>query len=442
MITLLNRGNATTGTWSCTQNNSCIWLNNLIIGGRQLHVADKSSEITDTKYADNFTGTTTATNPHYGIEITLASSDCDVNGFTFAGLTNVHPYSGLCNFSASYNWKLRNIGSALSPLNLGSANASGVIFNTAGNNDIGLIQRCYVQNTRVGAWTTLNNDNNITIESLAADYADTSAVSALNTTVKNAKLLSSTTGQTAVYGSHFADYFTSSTVGKITVLCNEPTTSSSAQCSITSGSPKFNSTGSLVLANLNDQVTWEMPYFAKGHLTLANLAPTLTGTNIGNMLFEFQYDKGTGYNGTWLTANASNFTSAGSITNTAGVRLKIRVTTTVANAGNLLTNISIPTTTTSTDQNQTYPLDIVTLSLTNLIPGSDVVILQAGTSNILESADSISGSIYNYIYETLQSVDIGVIKPGYKPKYQRNYSLSSLNSSIPMTQELDRVYSA
>ena len=305
-----------------------------------------------------------------------------------------------------------------------------------------MIQRCYASNTRSGPYAFLNSDNNITIETVAGDYADTSVIAALNTIAKGVRLTGATTGQTSVYGTHWKDSFTSATVGKIEILCNEPTTASAAQCAITSGSPKFNSAGQVALTVVGQQVTWEMPYFAKGHTALANLAPTLTGTNTGNLTYEFQYDKGAGYNGTWLTLNATNLNGAGAIAPATGVKLKVRATCATANAGNLLTQIAIPTVTDSTAQNEQYPLDTITLTLTGLVAGSDVTILAAGTETVRATQEESAGTTYAYTYETPESIDIAVYNPGYMPFFIRGYSLGSSNASLPCAQVADVSYLA
>jgi hypothetical protein len=437
---LLIRGNATTGTWTCTQNINCSWVNCLDIGGRSLHVGDQSPVYTNYKYVDNFSGTTTATNPHYSLEFATGCANPLINGVTFAGLANQHPYNGIASFSACYNIKVRNIGTALAPLSLGSANQTGVIVNFGGNNDVASIQRCYTSATRTGTHAAVNTDNNIVFESVAGDYADTSVITSLNTVMKGCKLTGATTGQISVYGSHWKDSFTSATVGKIEIFCNEPTSSSAAQCSIVTGTPKFNSVGQIAMTVLGQQIQWEMPYFAKGHTALANLAITLTGTNTANMSYEFQCDKGAGYNGTWLVLNAANLTGAGAITPATGVRLKVRATCTIANAGNLLTNIAIPTVTTATDQNQTYPLDTYTLTLSGLTAGSDIVILQAGTEIVRTQVDSYATSSYAYVYETPEAIDICLYKAGQIPSFIRNFTLPSFSSVLPVTQVIDPSY--
>lgn len=440
--TLLNRGYATAGTWSATQTVDCTWDNCTNIGGRMTHVGAQRPTITNHHHADNFSGTTGTSNGNYALDFQTGCVGWKVDGVDFMGLTNVHPYSGVVNTSACYDWKLRNIGSTSSALNMGSANACGVIINGGGNNDTGLIQRCYTSNTRTGPYAFLNSDNNITIETVAGDYADTSVIAALNTIAKGVRLTGATTGQTSVYGTHWKDSFTSATVGKIEILCNEPTTASVAQCAITSGSPKFNSAGQVALTVVGQQVTWEMPYFAKGHTALANLAPTLTGTNTGNLTYEFQYDKGAGYNGTWLTLNATNLNGAGAITPATGVKLKVRATCATANAGNLLTQIAIPTVTNSTAQNEQYPLDTITLTLTGLVAGSDVTILAAGTETVRATQEENAGTTYAYTYEAPESVDIAVYNPGYMPFFIRGYSLGSSNASLPCAQVADVSYLA
>lgn len=81
-----------------------------------------------------------------------------------------------------------------------------------------------------------------------------------------------------------------------------------------------------------------------------------------------------------------------------------------------------------------------TLTLTGLVSGSDVVVLVAGTSTILTSVDANAGSSWGYTYSTVQNVDIGIINPGYKVKYIRNYALSASNTSLPIEQQADLSY--
>ncbi len=81
-----------------------------------------------------------------------------------------------------------------------------------------------------------------------------------------------------------------------------------------------------------------------------------------------------------------------------------------------------------------------TLTLTGLVSGSDVVVLVAGTTTVLASVDANPGSTWDYTYSTIQNVDIGIIKPGYKIKYTRNYPLTASNVSLPIEQPIDLSY--
>lgn len=440
-LTLLNRGNATTGVWGAIQNISCTWVNCMDIGARMYQIGAQKIDISSHHYADNFSGTTGTANPHSAVEFINGVTDSIVGSVDFMGLTNVQPYTAVVQVGGSYNNTFRNIGVDGAPLNLGTVNATGVIINSTGNSDGIRLQRCYVSNTRTGPYAFTNSDNNVEFQDIFPDYADTSAMTALNTTMKGCGFTGATTGQTSVYGTHWSDNFTSATVGKVQILCNEPTVASAPQCAITSGVPQFNSVGQLSMTIVGQQVTWEMPYFAKGHTALANLAPTLTGTNTANLTYEFQCDKGTGYGGTWLTLNAANLTAQGAIDPAIGFKLKVRATCATANAGNLLTNIAIPTVTTSVAQSgNPHPLDTTTVTFTGLQTGTDVVVLTAGTTTILAQTDENPTSNYGYTYTGTPTVDVGFIKAGFVPLYLRNLALGSVDTSIPVAMTADRNY--
>lgn len=433
---LLNRGNATTGTWTATQNQDCQWKNGKDIGGKIALVGDVNGIIENEAYADNFSGTTTATNPHYAIDRSIGCSNTLIKGFSNL-VTNSHPYNGIVTSVNSYDLEVREIGTFAAPYDMGSANAAGLIVNGGGNNDGIRMKRIYTQNSRTGPWAFLNSDNDILAENVAGDYADTSVMAALNADVKGCALTGATTGQVSVYGSHWADMFTSTTAGKIQISCNEPTTDSASQCAITSGTVKFNSVGQVLLTTVGQQVTWEMAYFAKGHTALANSAPVLTGTLTTNLTMQYQINTGGGF-GSVKALSAVNL-SAEVISEVTGFKLRVIATCATANATNALTQISVLTVTTSAAQStNVYPLAVATLTLTGLVAGSDVVVLQAGTNTIRQQVDAIAGTSHPYTYETIENIDIGILKEGFVPQYIRNYPLSSTNSSIPVTQVADR----
>lgn len=81
----------------------------------------------------------------------------------------------------------------------------------------------------------------------------------------------------------------------------------------------------------------------------------------------------------------------------------------------------------------------VTLTLTGLVVGSDVVILESGTQTVLASVDQ-GGATFDYTYSIVQDVDIGIIKPGYVTLYTFGYTLPSSDGSYPISQIVDRNY--
>lgn len=440
------RANANTVVITSTQAVGCTFTNEISIGGRALFVGAQRCTFNNYTYYDHtITTTTTSTNAMYALDFTTASADNTVNGFSLP-LPNFGPYNGLVSTSAGYSTLVKNIGTDYdAPLVL-NPGVTGLGVNGAGNNDGITIKRMYLSSTRTGPYSFVNSDNNILIENVSGDTTDTTVMAGLNAVEKNVQMTSATTGQISVYGSHWKTRYTGQTTGFTEITCNEPTASSSAQCAVTGGSPQFNSSGSVLLTKIGDQVTWEMPFFAVGYTAFTNTAPTITGTNVtfgtswGNHDIEFQIDTGAGYGGAWLNLTAANLI-AQTFTSTTGYKLKIRATCAIASASNVITNMRTAMTTTAIARKGTlYPLNIVTLTLTGLQAGSDIVILQAGTSNILNAVDANAGTTYDYVYEAVQNVDIGIIKPGHVPLYIRNYPLTSTNASLPIAQTADRNY--
>ena len=391
--TLTNRTGAAGGTVQANQTVDCQLVNCKVIGGRINVPSSTRLTITNLGYADQFSGTTGTGNAQYAIDLSSAATDCLVEGGNLLGLTNVQPYLGFVGLNATNRTRVRNIGTPAAPLNLGTTNGSAYLVEGTGNNKAPKVQRCYCSNTRTNLIAFTNTDYGVLCETVGGDYADAVAVVSNTSLSKGLRAAGTTTGQVSVYGTHWIDLFTAATTGLVRVLCNEPTTATADQCAITSGTPLFNSAGQVALTAVGQQVTWEMPYFALGHTALANLAPTLTGTNTGNLSYEFQYDFGSGYNGTWLTLNATNLNAAGAIDPTIGFRLKARATCTVANAGNLLTCITINTTTTSTAQNEEYTLDFFDLTLTNVVVGSSYRVEEQVSGALIAAGVAASSTV-------------------------------------------------
>ena len=83
----------------------------------------------------------------------------------------------------------------------------------------------------------------------------------------------------------------------------------------------------------------------------------------------------------------------------------------------------------------------ITLTLSGLKDGSDISILNAGTETERINVQQNSGTTYNYNYTSAgESIDVGIFKIGYVPLYVRGYVLGATNSSLPVSQVIDRAY--
>lgn len=329
---------------------------------------------TGTVYYDCIT-TTTATNP---VSVWSPSSNCSnikLDGLTFGGLTNVQPYNSILAIGAAgcSNIKLRNIGTSPSAqLSLGSVNACGLVFSLAGGaaaSDV-KVQRVFTSNTRTGVMTGDNSSTRVTIENVMGDYADAADVAAvLNYTIKGLGVTQALTAQTAIYGTHWLDYFTSATAGRIAVLMNEPTSLTTAQVALTNGAA-FTSAGGLYMPTVGMTATFEMAYYALGHSSLANTALVMAGGTATNYTYEYAIDKNDGAGFSALTAANYTATTLGTalsgitgIVVANGFKLRLKITTGIANT-TAVTSVYVTTVTSAVNQANYYPLDTVPVTVT------------------------------------------------------------------------------
>ena len=277
--------------------------------------------ITDHQYADQISGTTTSTNGISAITFGTGCINVKVIGHSnFAGLVNVHPYASIMSSSTGQNSvELRDIGTPQTPYDCGTVNPCNHLI--AASVTFGLtLRRLYSKNARTSPFSINNTIQGITCDNVWGDVAVTQGITGLNMLYRGSKWGNSSTGQSAVYGTHWGDTFASSTSGRIIVAANEPQNMTNGQCAITGGKPVFTSAGQVVMPSVGDQVTWTMPYLALGHTKLADPAQTkaileLVSTNYINIKYEYQINVGNGFNGTWkrlaCTANRASGGSAG-----------------------------------------------------------------------------------------------------------------------------------
>lgn len=103
----------------------------------------------------------------------------------------------------------------------------------------------------------------------------------------------------------------------------------------------------------------------------------------------------------------ANLNGIGAINPATGIKLKVRATTTVANTGNALTYITIPTVTDATSQQIQYPLDLATINLTGLVAGSRVQLYDT-TNSVELFNDLVSGTSIIYAAAYLADFDCRV----------------------------------
>ena len=437
------RAHATTFSINASRLKNCTWTNPTVIQGAMTFTTCDGIKITNTIYAECVSGTTVTTYTGSVWNFSTNTINSEVSGLTIP-ILNTQPYTQLLSLTTGCdNNKLRNIGTRVAPLSMGTVNACGLIYTLASACSNTKVQRVYVSGTRTGIMTGDNSSKGLLEESVYGDYANAVDVMAvLNMERKGMGGTGALTAQTSVYGTHWRDGFTSSTVGRIAILMNEPTAETASQVTLTNGSA-FTSTGGLYMPVIGQDVLFETPNFILGHTAFSNTALVMAGGTSTNYDYKYQIDKndGNGWSAESATLTPTTLGTALSgltgIDASLGFKLRLRITTSTTNA-TAITSVYLTTVSTTTAQDYQYPLDTFNLTLTGLVSGSDIVILQAGTETVLGQVDQNTPTTWVYTYETPQAIDIFVSKAGKVPFYIRNYVLQSSNASLPIAQTNDR----
>lgn len=424
------------------------------LGGRIAITTCANVKLKDVEYADLINGITSTVSSLYAINIGSGCVNVELDGYAnFAGMANVHPYAGLIAINTgTQTAKISNIGTPAAPYDCGSANAAGVGISASVMVDL-QVRRVYLQNTRTSPLYIANTVQNIIIDNVWGDATDAQALTGVNLTARGCRWTNSVTGQSSVYGRHWEDAWTSTTAGRILIACNEPLADTVDQCAITAGTASFTSGGQVAMATVGDEVIWTMPYFALGITGFSTTNPVVTGTGVAfvsgnnwtNFYLEFQWNTGSGFNGTWLPLNGATLNGIGAINPATGVKLKVRAQTKIASATNALTYIRINTVTNATDQQTQYPLPRTELTIAGFQSGTDVVVFDATAtptgdgSNVLATGDAVT-SPWVFDYEGSPQVTVGLFKNGYMPTYYRNIQLGTSNSTLAVSQLEDRVF--
>lgn len=370
-----------------------------IIDGALSLVTCLNVNVTNLIHINAIVGTTQTTNPVSAINLASSCLNIIISGLTLP-VTNNHPYTGLVAINAAgcANIKLRNIGTRVAPLSLGSANTCGLVLTVASNAALNTmkIQRVYVSNTRTGFWTADNSSTKIVLENSFGDYADAAdVIPAVNSTFKGYGGTLALTAQTGVYGTHFFDCFTSTTAGRIGWMMNEPTALTSSQVTLANGAA-FTSAGGLYMPVIGHTATFTHPEFILGHTAFQNSALVMAGGTVANYRFRYQIDKGSGF-GAWSASGqtaaqlATLLNAETGISASVGIKLKLEVSTTTTNT-TAITSMYLLTNSTTTAQDFQYPLDVSIIQVNGVVANSRIKIVKTSDSSVLFNELSATSS--------------------------------------------------
>lgn len=120
---LTKAANTGAGTMSLTRVSNSTWTSTVLGGGQVWQVTNTDVTFTNSVYYDHPALTTGSAIPFYAYSVSTNCLRCYFDGLTFGGLTLAQPYAGILNILAAgcTDIKLRNLGTAASPLNLGGA---------------------------------------------------------------------------------------------------------------------------------------------------------------------------------------------------------------------------------------------------------------------------------------------------------------------------------
>ena len=297
----------------------------------------------------------------------------------------------------SSNVTIRNFGEVDNKVDF---SGTGLGLNLAGITNNCLFQRVYFTNMSAAQVVyMLNSCADITVENCGTDYNDEIEPDGNRVLIKGCHGGSGNIGATTgteddyinVLASIFYDIFKSDTTGGVGLIFNDRGVKHYSDVVIDSGNPVWNAIGDLIMQS-GDQVTYYWPYWIKGHTGFTNTGTVchLIGTNTGslgsdwgNYTIQYALDTGSGY-GSFQNATVANLT--GEIISPAGFKIAIRIICDTSNATNTIRGLQVLTNTTIADQKANlYPIQVATVTLTNVINSSRYEIYNLDTEAIMST---------------------------------------------------------
>lgn len=448
MITKVHSGSRPINLTECS--NFTMYNTNVLNGGVRI-ATSTNIRFYDLDYCDVLVGTTTAPLPRYVVETLASCNDVVIDRVTFGQkgqVSGVSPYTGLFYSLGSSTITFKNAGTPQAPLDCEPTAAPGYILVDAGANTTLKAARCFVTATRTGLWNAVATTMGLKIDNLHGTVGSLILVGCDMEARGNRGTSFSTSAGAAVYGTHCQDAFLGDTSGGIVFSFNEPTASSYDRYNFSfelGENAGYTSGNQLSLPNVGDTVVLETPEFIVGHTGFANINPVVTGTSTTNLALSYDIDSGAGFTGTFKPLTAANLSSE-SFTPTKGVRVRLKVEATSAVATTAITHVRLLTETSlAAQQANLYSLGrSVTLSLSGLVPGSEVVVFDPSDGELDRKVVDGESYAYHYLKEVEDPPAPGyyliVWHPDYRTRVFRNITLYASDQNIDITQERDYLY--
>lgn len=130
------------------------------------------------------------------------------------------------------------------------------------------------------------------------------------------------------------------------------------------------------------------------------------------------------------------------ISASTGFKLKVSTSSDSPGSTMAITYLTIPTITTAASQDNLYPLDTNTLTLTGLKNPTEIRVFDAGTTTEIAGQESVTSGTFSAEIDagTYPDVDISIISLGYQNTRLLDVDISAGDVSIPIQQVIDRQY--
>lgn len=216
------------------------------------------------------------------------------------------------------------------------------------------------------------------------------------------------------------------------------------------GLAKSDNAATVLLPAVSDRVEVEWPYdilVGSASPYFSTTAMVTTGTNTGNLTFEYAVNiNGAGY-GSWTTLTAA---ALNALSITTKFRLKFRVTCATASATNAIKQIVLST---NIDSTVVYPSSLVSVKLSGVVVGSSYQIFRGSSeadgkdsAKLIASGTAATGSfnIDSVPYSGDETISIRLRKsstgsnPDYLP-YEIQAILADTGATVVAQQTLDSI---